>query len=173
MTDSATSDSPMTEPPASASPSPHEPRALRWGRAIAFVLALVWIVGPPFYRQILHGKNKHARAWVMFSGIGIGAVDARFYAQLPDGTRRELDRFAELGSKRPVSARKRRIRGEQATWGIARQLCRKLGDGADVRVVARRGTRDGWVVDDDGESNVCAAPPPRQRRQGGGRGKSK
>lgn len=159
-----------------AAPEPRpttEHRALRWARAIGFVLVLAWMIGPPFYRQILHGKNKHARAWVMFSGIGLGVVDARFYAQLPDGTRRELDRFEELGGKRPKSVSKRRIRGQQAVWGIARQLCRRLGDEADVRVVARRGTREGWVVDYDGESNICTTASPRRPRQPRKKGKSK
>jgi hypothetical protein len=147
-----------------ASPT-REHAAVGWGRAIAFVLALVWIIGPPFYKQVLHGKSRHARAWVMFSGIGLNAVDARFYEQLPDGTRRELDRFEDLGSKRPKSPRKRRLRGQRATRGIARQLCRKLGSDADVRVVARRATRGGWVVDYDGESNLCTTAAPRNPRK--------
>ena len=143
-----------------------------WARAAVFVLILAWIVGAPFYRQILGGKNKHARPWVMFSGISVGAMDAKFYEQQADGTRRKLDRYEALGAERPKNPRKRRLKGKHGAWGIARQLCRRLGPDADIRAVVRRATKDGWVLDYDGEENMCeVAPPKRQRRRGKRRGR--
>jgi hypothetical protein len=140
-----------------------EHRTMAWARAVGFVVVLAWIVGAPLYRQVLAGSNAHARAWVMYSGIGLGVVDARFYERRPDGTRRPLDRFRDLEVGRPVRPAARRLVGQRATLEIARRLCRRLGKDADVRVVARRATREGWLLDYDGEENLCTAPRPRPR----------
>jgi hypothetical protein len=142
--------------------------AVARARAFAFVVVLAWIVGAPFYRQVLGGENAHARAWVMFRGSGLGVVDARFYERRPDGSLRSVDRYAELGQRRPVKRATRRLLGEAAVRTVVRRLCRRLGAGADVRVVARVAEREGWRPLFDGEENLCrprtpASPPGEER----------
>jgi hypothetical protein len=161
----------MSKPTPGFEPATHEPAARFWLRALAFVVVLAWIVGAPFYRQGLDGKNKHARAWIMFSGIALNAVDARFYQRKPDGTDVLLDRYAVLGMKRPSTPRSRHVRGKHGTWGISKQLCQKLGPGADIRVDSRRATRTGWVVDYDLSENLCKAPAPKRKRRRPGKRK--
>lgn len=135
-----------------------------WLRAVAFLLVLAWIIGAPLYRQGFKGKNKHARPWIMFSGIALDSVDARFYQRQPDGSDTLLERYEILGMKRPSTPRSRHIRGRHGTWGIAKQLCNRLAPEADIRVDARRATRHGWVVDYDRSKNLCKEPAPKRKR---------
>jgi hypothetical protein len=142
----------------------------RWrarARAGCFVALAAFIVGAPVYRQLLGGKNRHLRAWVMFSGIGLGAVEARFSIRRPDGTLEPIDRFAARGQKAPDDPRRRRIKGARETWNEARRICRASSGSPDVRVEARRATRDGWVVDFDGTTNLCTEPAPGEGASSG------
>jgi hypothetical protein len=128
---------------------------LAWARATAFALLLAWIVGGPFYRQVLGGKSRYVRAWLMFEWTGLNVEDARFYRQASNGKRIELDPWATLGEERPENPTKRRLKKKRGVLLMAGKLCRALGNHADVRVVARRATRAGWTVDFDGKKNVC------------------
>ena len=152
-------------------PATREPAARFWLRAIAFLVVLAWIVGAPMYRQAFDGHNKHARHWIMFSGIALNAVDARFYQRLPDGTDVPLDYHEVLGMKRPSSPRSRHIRGKHGTWGISKQLCQKLAPDADIRVDSRRATPKGWKVDYDMSQNLCKEPAPQRKRRHAGQRK--
>jgi hypothetical protein len=148
------------------------PAALSKWRAAVFAVALAFIVGAPLCRQFLGVKTHHLRAWIMFSGIGLGAMDVRFYERRPDGSESELDPFRVLGQKRPEKIHDQRLRGEQAVVRVARRICRRLGPGTDLRARGRRATQKGWVREFRGEQNLCQGATeersgrgPRRRRR--------
>jgi len=131
-------------------------------RRLAFVAILVFMVFGPFYRQVLGGESRLFRQWTMFGGTGVGIVDATFLRRLSDGREVVLDRYEVLGfsERRDAPREIRRIVGRRETWEVARRLCEALGPNADVRVVSREATRDGWRPGYSGEENLCAEPPP-------------
>jgi hypothetical protein len=135
------------------------PQALGRLRAVAFALATLWIVGGPFYTQILHGKPP-AFAWHMFGTRGLDMVEARFERARPDGTRASIERTRVLGYASLWDAPRaiRRIQGEAGLRQAVAELCAKLGPGTDLRVHARLAVAggDGWRVLDDGMRNACA-----------------
>src|SRR5690606_22267111 len=83
-------------------------------RGIAFVAILGWIVGAPAYRHLLEGRNPHARAWMMFAGIGLGGIDVRFHVRGEDGTLVEVDRWEATGREMPERISARRIKNRKA-----------------------------------------------------------
>lgn len=158
---------PRSADPGSGAPRDSaEPPVRKALRAAAFAALAVWIVGGPFYRQVLGGEHQVFRSWKMFSGVGLEAVDARFYEIGPEGARRELDWWRLLGLPEDAKPRRRRIHGRDATWAVARALCTKLAADADVRVVSRRGTPRGWQADFDGSANLCATSAPVDASEG-------
>jgi len=144
----------------------HEPRALSKERAVVFAVVLAFIVGAPLSRQFLGVQTRHLRAWIMFSGIGLGAMDVRFYERRPNGSERELDPFRALGQKRPKKISDQRLRGNKAVLRVAQRICKRLGPGADLRVRGRRATQKGWVREFSGERNLCAGAAEGPARRG-------
>jgi len=138
------------------------PVPLRTLRLAAFVALVAYMAFGPCYRQVLGGRSHVFRSWRMFSGIGIGVVDARFAERLPDGSERRLDRFAVLGYRDPYRAPRavRRLAGRDATAELARRLCAAFGAGADVRAYSRIATAGGWEPLDDGARNLCEPAAP-------------
>jgi hypothetical protein len=120
-------------------------------RALAFVAATVWMVGGPFYTQILHGRPP-AFAWRMFGSRGLDIVEARFERVPRDGPREPVQR-APMSAPRST----RRIMGEGGLRQAVAELCTRLGPGTDLRVHARLAVADGngWRVLDDGSRNAC------------------
>ena len=118
----------------------------------------------PFYRQVLDGKSGVFRAWKMFQGASLGVIDARFFRRLPDGTEVELDRFEVLGYAKPRQAPLWLwcMRSETDVERVVGELCRKLGPGADIRVVSRHASREGWVPGHRGRRNLCGEPHGEQ-----------
>jgi hypothetical protein len=143
-----------------------QPAPLSKGRAAVFAVALAFIVAGPLSRQFLGVKTHHLRAWWMFSGIGIGAMDVRFFEREPNGSESELDPFDALGRKRPKKVRERRLKGSKSVLRVASRICKRLGPGADLRVRGRRATRAGWVHDFRGEHNLCDATRDRRTKRG-------
>lgn len=143
-------------------------------RAVVFVVVLAFMVLGPLSRQFLGVETPHLRAWVMFSGIGLGAMDVRFFERHRDGSNTELDPFAALGKKRPANARDRRLKGKRAVWRVVRAICERNDFAIDLRVRGRRATPEGWTQDFDGEANLCPlaaeeiadpSKPARRRRR--------
>lgn len=133
-------------------------------RTVLFAVVLAFIVAAPLSRQFLGVNNPHLRAWVMFSGIGLDAMDVRFFERHADGSKTELEPFSELGRKRPGSARQRRLKGAREVRTVARKICQRRGVGMDLRVIARRATTEGWVQEFEGRKNLCERVSKGNRR---------
>ena len=138
-------------------------------RSLVFVILFLWMAAGPFSRQVLDVRTvltRYVREWSMFSGRGIGFVEARFFQKMPDGSEQDLDRFKLLGFPEPRRAPPWlwRIPHSGRARSIAVQLCAKLEPGADVRLVVRRATTRGWVAQFDGSNNWCRGRVSRERR---------
>ena len=128
-------------------------------RLAAFAALAAFIVLGPFYRQVLHGEVRAFRSWRMFRGLGHDICDVRYSRVLPDGRAMDVDRYALLGVARPPNAPKDvwMIESTGAAETLAQRLCERLPPTErDLRVVARCGTRTGWLPVSDGSRNVCA-----------------
>jgi|GEM_PF-1212040 len=144
-------------------------------RLVGFALLSAWIVGGPLYKQVLGGKTRWVRTWVMFGNTGKGAVAARFETVDEAGERSALDHFELLEQPRPYSFDER---PHKSAWMIhskgqfdklVKRICRKLGRGADLRAEARIARGRGWKRLENGDRNMCAPKPkpkpnPKLRR---------
>jgi hypothetical protein len=90
----------------------------------------------------------------MFSAIGLGVIDASFEIRRPDGALVPLDRFEMLGA--PRDGRLKWIKSREDLASVIKRLCMAAGQGADIRVRARQGTRDGWQTIHTDAQNACA-----------------
>lgn len=141
--------------------APFSAATRRRARAIVFALVALWIVGGPFYRQVLGGRWEALRAWRMFHSRGIDTIEVRFERVRPDGTREPLERFAALGRSRDdTRLAERRLVGREQLQRAVRQLCGQLGAGTDLRGHARIAVEAGWVVVEDGDRNLCGQARP-------------
>jgi hypothetical protein len=142
-------------------------------RVAIFLLIGGFISFGPCHRQAFDGRGELPfglevdrrlfRQWVMFSGFGIDVCDVRYSQQTSGGEALFVDRFEVLDHPVWAKAPKtlRRIKSAQAAVSIGRQLCRVLErekDIVDLRVVARCGSKKGWVDQLDGEENLCTLP---------------
>ena len=142
----------------------HGIRTSGWKMRIGLLLLLGgWIVLGPAYRQVFDGKSTWAPRWVMFHGFGRNVCDARFFEMVDDaqGTprRKKIDRFEVLEKEKDWLKNKSLVRmdSKTAVEKVAWKLCRKLGPGADVRALARCGSRGHWRAKLDGKSNLCTS----------------
>ena len=85
---------------------------------------------------------------------------------MPDGSEQDLDRFELLDFPDPRKAPSWmwRIPHIGRARAIAVQLCAELGPGADVRLVARRATKQGWKTQFDGSYEWCRGRVLRKRQ---------
>jgi hypothetical protein len=119
-------------------------------RLAIFIIIATFMLAGPVIEQFVGTRTVFWRSWTMFSGIGIGLIDASF--SVP-GSLTPVDRFAALDERR--NGKLRRIETTEELTAIIRRLCAALGAGADLRVKARQATRDGWRVINTGEQNAC------------------
>jgi hypothetical protein len=123
-------------------------------RLAAFLFIAAFMVAGPIAEQAFGLRTALLRSWTMFSGIGLGVIDASFAIRQPDGSLAPLDRFEMLGASRDGKLRRIEDRAELAS--IIERLCAAAGQEADIRVSARQGTRDGWRVVHTDTANACA-----------------
>ena len=119
-------------------------------RLVMFLAIAAFILAGPVIEQFAGTRTVFWRSWTMFSGIGIGLIDASF--SVP-GSLMPIDRFAALDERR--NGKLRRIETTEELTVIVQRLCAALGQGAYLRVKARQATRDGWRVINTGEQNAC------------------
>ncbi len=133
---------------------PFKERHIRVLRAMAFVLIAAWMLFGPVYRQVLGEVDVIFRKWTMFSGIGINMLDVAFYTREPGGTLAILDHKSVLLYS--DDTRPERVMQLADVYNIGFRLCDVL-QGADVRVVARRATKQGWkdLPQFSGTENMC------------------
>ena len=130
-------------------------------RLVIFLVFGSWIVLSPAYRQVFDGKSTWFPRWVMFHGFGRAVCDARFFQMVDDGSggtvRQKIDRFEVLGKERSWSTNKSlmRMSSKGEVEKVGRRLCRALGPGSDVRVLARCGSRGHWVAKHNGKTTLC------------------
>jgi hypothetical protein len=122
-------------------------------RMLVFTGIAAYMAIGPFYRQVLGGKSKYVRNWVMFSGANTDVCEVRYH--LADGT--PIDRYEVLGLEPWYTARKsvRKIGSVDEVWRQGRALCSKLGRGTDLRADAKCAKRTGWNWVMHGDLNLC------------------
>jgi hypothetical protein len=123
-------------------------------RLVAFTAIAAFMVAGPAAEQIFGVQTPWLRSWTMFSAIGLGVIDASFEIRQPDGALVRLDRFEMLGA--PRNGRLKRIESSEELISVIKRLCTAAGQGADIRVRARQGTRSGWQTIHTDAQNACA-----------------
>lgn len=126
-----------------------------WRRTLMFAAIGFFMTWGPFYRHILKGRSPIFRQWRMYSGIGIGMYDARYYLQTPAGPQR-INR-PELLKKSfyPQERYKRLIMNPAMLQKNSREICQAFRSSVDVRLFARIATMQGWKVISRGGKNIC------------------
>ena len=132
-------------------------------RLVVFLALAGFICLGPAYRQVLGRRSDVLRHWTMFHGFGSQICDVRYFRYGAGVGVERVDRFALLGaetaSEEPQSIRT--IRTVEHAEEIGRRLCEKLpGDERDVRLVARCGSKKGWIEASDGSRNLCSTLEP-------------
>ena len=123
-------------------------------RLIAFMAIAAFMIAGPVAEQVFGVRTALLRSWTMFSAIGLGVIDASFEIRRPDGALVPLDRFELLGA--PRDGRLKWIKSREDLASVIKRLCMAAGQGADIRVRARQGTRDGWQTIHTDAQNACA-----------------
>ena len=123
-------------------------------RLIAFTAIAAFMIAGPAAEQIFGVQSPWLRSWTMFSAIGLGVIDASFEIRRPDGALIPLDRFEMLGA--PRNGKLKWIQNRDELASVIRRLCTVAGQGADIRVRARLGTRGGWQIIHTDAQNACA-----------------
>lgn len=150
-------------PAAKAATSPVRAREQILLRLLGAFVGLLLVLGGPIGRQVMGLPDKHLSQWVMFRGIGLTLIDARFFSRDAQGNLERLDR-GELLTRAPgeTPLAFRRLRSVATVERMGRRLCSAVGPGADVRIVSRVATRRGWTPQFAGDVNVCAKPRGEQ-----------
>jgi len=142
--------------------SSERPRVLVF-RLVFFVILAGFICLGPAYRQVFGRRSNTLRHWTMFHGFGSQVCDVRYFWRRADGGVEPIDRFALLGveAANDDSQAIRTIRSVERAEEIAEQLCERLPAGErEVRLIARCGSKKGWVNASDGSRNLCRAAAP-------------
>ena len=122
-------------------------------RTIAFWGAAAWILLSPAVTQVFGVRAEGIQPWRMFHGRGGGICAARYYRGA-GGDR--IDRYALFGTTRATAPDAfRRITNVQQGQAMARQICAKLGPGADVRLELRCADQRRFTTLVDREANLC------------------
>ncbi|MDX8462980.1 hypothetical protein [Mesorhizobium humile] len=123
-------------------------------RLVAFTAIAAFMIAGPAAEQIFGVQSPWLRSWTMFSAIGLGVIDASFETRRPDGALVPLDRFEMLGA--PRNGKLKWIQNRDELASVIKRLCTVAGQGADIRVRARLGTRSGWQTIHTDAENACA-----------------
>lgn len=135
------------------------------GRALTILLVASFLTTGIVLRQGLHmgelgGVSLHLLPrWKMFSGVGVGLTQARYLQVRSDGSRTPVDIYATLG-KSALDQPKGlwRLEGHKQAVIVGRRLCRELGPGTELRLIARTATLDGWKREKGRKEDLCADP---------------
>lgn len=131
---------------------------LAWGRRVVFVALVIFIVGGPFYLQVLHGRSRVLRPWRMYSTKGIDACRVAFRQRDSTGMEAPIARLEAMGyrSWQAAPPNHRLITRVSQAQRQGQLLCRRLGPNADVRMYLECGKKPArWVRKAWGETNLC------------------
>ena len=140
-----------------------------WARFCIVLVIGAWMIMGPAYRQVFDGKSKLVPRWVMFHGFGRAVCDVRFFQFVKDGEgeplRQPLDRFEVLEKRRDWATNKSLVRmsSKADVQKVGQRLCRALGSGADVRALARCGSRGRWKGKLNLKTKLCKTDPFNRR----------
>lgn len=140
-----------------------------WARLCVLLLVGGWLVLGPAYRQVLDGKSEWFPRWAMFHGFGRNVCDVRFFEldKSEDGStvRTLIDRFEILDKQRDWATNKSLVRmsSKEDVERVGARLCRALGPGADVRALARCGSRGHWKGKLNLTIELCKKRPVHRR----------
>lgn len=134
-------------------------------RVFALVLIGGFFVATPVIRQVFGLGNGWLRAWQMFAGLSTDLCEVQLYVRA-DGADTPVDRLAALGFDRRADAapNQRLLKDVPAVVESAQAVCKKLGEGVDLRAVARCATMQGWEPALAREENLCAVARPVRAR---------
>lgn len=129
----------------------------RRARAVVLGVLLFWMMLGPVVEQLIHPGTKWFRGWTMYTGVGRGLRDVRFFVER-NGTLEPIDwpslRARKLPWAPPRRWRRSIFTDEDFRWA-ADQICEQLGAGADLRAIVRAGANEGWEPLLNGERNLC------------------
>ena len=138
-------------------------------RLLVLLLIGGWMVLGPAYRQVFDGKSEWFPRWAMFHGFGRSVCDVRFFQIKEEGdgntVRFPLDRFDVLDKQRDWATNKSLVRmsSKEDVERVGARLCRALGPGADVRALARCGSRGHWKGKLNLTIELCKKRPTNRR----------
>ena len=127
-------------------------------RLVVFLILVAWMSWGPIYRQVLSGENQHLREFRMYGTRARRTCKVLFEQKKAEEwvrvSRWEIEGFSV--EKFPSKGQRMLDKRDQATRA-GQRLCRKLGEGTELRYRrrcghVRKGWRD-WEVSDD----LCGA----------------
>jgi hypothetical protein len=124
-----------------------------------FVCVATFIVGGPFYVQVLGHHTMWLRGWQMYSATASDWCFVHYYRYAGDGARVPLVRLETLGvqSGTPGWYEERQIRTREQAESEGRRLCRRLGANAHVGFAMKCGDgKRAWQVLEEDSGDVCA-----------------
>ena len=124
-------------------------------RLIGFYFVALFMFLGPLYKQVLGGKLREIRPWVMFHGFAGDVCAVRYESWHADGRRERIDVDTLLGRSGHWL-----IESPEEAARLGRVICTKLGGAADVRVWTRCAqiNGDGWKRKLKAQENLCVAP---------------
>ncbi len=133
-------------------------RLIRLARLSTFACVAAFLIGGPFYIQVLGRHSRWLRGWQMYGGRGSDWCFVHYYRDTGGGSRVPLPRFATLGIRvgSPQWQGAREIRTREQALLAGKELCQHLGVGARVGFSMKCG--DGgqtWNVVERDSGDVC------------------
>ncbi len=133
-------------------------RLVRLTRLLTFVVVAVFLIGAPFYVQVLGRETKWLRGWRMYSGHAADWCFVHYHRYERDGTKVPLRRLAALGIEPGSSAwrEEREIRTPERARIEGKRLCRALGVGIRLGFSMKCGVGErAWNVLERDSGDVC------------------
>jgi hypothetical protein len=117
---------------------------------------------PPFFEQVLGLGSPWIRSWQMYHYAGTQLCWVDYSRVAMNGERIPLNRFTTLGKKDRWSAPSsiRWLRNEDDIRDVGKKMCKEIGDGTDIRVVAQCASARRWEDAFDGTERLCTPPAP-------------
>ena len=130
---------------------------LLWLRGVVVVVATLWMLVGPVWRQVLDHKDDYwLPKWTMFDGFAGRICLTEYHAGQGLGAEK-LDPFEVLGIGDPWMSSKsvRRLEGWSQVERLGVRMCRALGPEADVRAHTWCREDEAWKRVAKARKNLC------------------